>query len=61
MRWYHKLPLRLRSLFRRNKADEELNDELQFHLQYQIDDYIARGMPPENARTAALRSLGGME
>jgi putative ABC transport system permease protein len=61
MRWYHKLPLRLRSLFRRNKADQELNDELQLHLQYQIDEYIARGMTPENARAAALRSLGGME
>src|SRR5262245_22789295 len=61
MRWHHKLPLRLRSIFRRNKADQELNDELQFHLQHQMDEYIARGMTPENARAAALRSLGGME
>ena len=61
MRWYHKLPLRLRSLFRRHKADQELNDELQFHLQQQIEEYVAQGMTQENARVAALRSLGGME
>ena len=60
MRWQHKLSLRLRSIFRRNRADQELNDELQSHLQYQMDEYIARGMSPEDARAAAVRSLGGM-
>ena len=61
MRWYYKLPLRLRSLFRRNKTDQELNEELESHLQYQMDEYIAQGMYPEEARYAALRSVGGME
>src|SRR5262245_47517883 len=61
MRWYHKLPLRLRSLFGCSKADQELNDELQFHLQQQVDEYVAQGMSPEAARAAALQSLGGME
>ena len=36
VRWYYKLPLRLRSLFRRNKAELDLSEELQFHLQNQI-------------------------
>ena len=58
MRWLHKLPLRLRSLFRKQQADQELDAELQFHLQAQIDEYIAKGMPVEEARHAALRSLG---
>lgn len=31
MRWYYKLPLRLRSLFRRNNAELDLSEELQFH------------------------------
>jgi putative ABC transport system permease protein len=61
MRWYYKLPLRLRSLFRKNKADLDLSDELQFHLQSQIDEYVAGGMDAQEARAAALRSLGGME
>jgi predicted permease len=61
MRWYYKLPLRLRSLFRKDKADLDLSDELQFHLQNQIDEYLAGGMDAQEARHAALRSLGGVE
>jgi macrolide transport system ATP-binding/permease protein len=61
MRWYYKLPLRLGSLFRKNQAEQDLSDELQFHLRNQIDEYVALGMAPEEARRAALRSLGGVE
>lgn len=61
MRWHNKLALRLRSLFRRNRADQELNDEIHFHLQQQISEFFAQGMSPEDARYAALRSLGGMQ
>src|SRR5215469_8728428 len=61
MRWRYKLPLRLHSLFRKNKAEMELSDELQFHLQNQIDEYVAQGMSPREARRSALRSLGGVE
>jgi macrolide transport system ATP-binding/permease protein len=51
----------MRSLFRRRQADRELGDEFQFHLQCQIDEYVAKGMGPEEARYAALRLLGGIE
>ena len=61
MRWYYKLPLRLRSLFRKDRVELDLNDELQFHLQNQIDEYAKQGMNPQEARRAALRSLGGVE
>jgi putative ABC transport system permease protein len=61
MRWLYQFPLRLRSLFRKRQADRELNDEFQFHLEHQIEDFLARGMSKEEARLAALRSLGGME
>ena len=61
LRWYYKLPLRMRSVFRKNKADLDLSEELQFHLQNQIDEYVAQGMDPQEARRAALRSLGGIE
>jgi len=33
MRWVHNLRLRLRSLFRRSRVEQELNAELQFHLE----------------------------
>jgi predicted permease len=61
MRWNYKFPLRLHSLFRNDKAELDLHDELQFHLQNQIDEYVAQGMEPQEARYAALRSLGGVE
>lgn len=61
MRWYYKFPLRLRSLFRKDKADLDLSDELQFHLQNQIDLFVGQGMSPQQARRAALQSLGGVE
>jgi predicted permease len=61
MRWYYKLPLRLRSLFRKDKAELELSEELQFHLQNQIDEFVTRGMDAKEARHAAFRSLGGVE
>src|SRR5258707_8030453 len=61
MRWYYKLPLRLRSIFHKNRAELDLSEELQFHLQNQIDEYVAEGMNPKEARHAALRSLGGIE
>jgi len=61
VRCYHKLPLRLRSLLHRKKAELELSEELQFHLQNQVEEYVAQGMDAQEARYAALRSLGGVE
>ena len=61
MRWYYKLPLRLRSLFLKDRAEMDLSDELQFHLQNQIDEFVAQGMNPQEARRAARQSLGGVE
>src|SRR5690348_7673794 len=61
MRLLHILPLRLRSLFRKQAADQDLYDELQFHLQHQIDEYLAEGMNSEEAGYAALRSIGSLQ
>jgi putative ABC transport system permease protein len=61
MRWTYKLPMRLRSLFRKNRVETELSEELRFHLERLIEENIARGMTPQEARYAALRDLGGVE
>jgi len=61
MRWIYKLPLRLRSLFRRSRVEKELSDELRFHLEKLIEEKVGKGMTPEEARYAALRELGGVE
>lgn len=60
-RWIYKLPLRLRSLFRKDDAENELHEELRFHLQELAGQNEARGMTPEQARRAALREMGGVE
>src|SRR5215469_1375210 len=60
MRWTHKLPLRLRSLFWKQRADAELDEELEFHVYEQAAAYVAQGMRPDDARYAALRALGGV-
>jgi len=53
------LRLRWRSLFRRDSVERELDKELAFHLAQQIEENIAHGMNPREAREAALRTLGG--
>jgi putative ABC transport system permease protein len=55
------LRLRLRSLFRSRSVEQELTDELQYHLERLIDDHIAAGVSPADARYAALREMGAME
>ncbi|HEV2488360.1 MAG TPA: ABC transporter permease [Candidatus Acidoferrales bacterium] len=59
--WLYTVPLRMRSLFRRRRADMELDDELRDHIARKTQDYMARGMTPPEARRAALIELGGLE
>jgi predicted permease len=58
--WFYTLPLRLRTFFRSKEVDLELKDELSGHLEQQIEENVAAGMSPEEARYAALRALGGI-
>jgi putative ABC transport system permease protein len=57
----NKLRLRLRALFFKSKMEDELDEEVRFHLEREIEENIARGMTPEEARSAAMRSFGGVE
>src|SRR5262245_60277548 len=59
--WFYTVPLRLRSLFRRSQVEQELDEELRYHIERQIEEHIAKGMTPEEARYAALRAMGGVE
>lgn len=52
---------RFRSLFIRLKAERDLNDELQHHLDLKTQENVEAGMTPEEARYAALRAFGGVE
>jgi predicted permease len=53
--------LRVTSLVAGTNADRELDEELRDHVERQIDANIAAGMTPDQARTAALRAMGGIE
>ena len=59
--WLYRIPLRLRSLFRRRDVERELDEELQEHLEQQTKRNMALGMTPEEARYAARRAMGGIE
>ena len=58
MRLLHGLLERLRVLFRRNRFESDLEEELRFHLEELTRRNIERGMSAEEAATAARRSLG---
>jgi predicted permease len=60
MRVLDKARLRLRSLCCRPNVDFELEAELRFHLDQLIEENISSGMPPEEARRAAQRMIGGI-
>ena len=59
--WLYTIPLRLRSLFRRRQADQELDDELRDHVERKTQEYNAKGLVPEEARRQALIEMGGIE
>ena len=59
--WFYTIPLRLRSLFRRSQMERELEEEFQLHLAQQIEQEVAMGKSPEEARYAGLRAMDGME
>ena len=59
-RWWSVVRMRLRSLVRRERVDRDLDRELRFHLEQQVEENLAAGMPPGEARFAALRRLGGV-
>jgi predicted permease len=59
--WIYTIPLRLRSLFRRSQLERELDEELQLHLAQRIEQQLAAGKTPDEARYAALRTMDGIE
>src|ERR1051326_8386834 len=61
MRWFYTLPLRLKSIFRSAQVEREMDDELRFHFEHKIEEGIADGLSPQEARDAALRAMDGLE
>src|SRR5262245_66393734 len=59
--WRYIVPLRLRSLLRREQVEQELDEELRYHVDRNIDEYIDKGLTPEEAQSAAMRGIRGIE
>jgi putative ABC transport system permease protein len=53
--------IRLGNLFRRQRREREMAEELESHVQMHIKDNLGSGMTPEEARRQALIKLGGVE
>jgi predicted permease len=57
---------RLESRWRRylsffgTRPERDVDDELAFHVQARVDEYVAAGMDPDAARAAALERLGDL-
>src|SRR5881628_77690 len=57
----HKLRLRFRALFQKQKLDAQMDDEMRSHIEMQTQENIDSGMHPDEARYAALRQFGWVE
>jgi predicted permease len=57
----HDLIFRLRALLRHRRAEDDMREELQYHLERQSEKYVQAGLPPEEARRKARIALGGEE
>src|SRR5262245_2043 len=51
---------RIAGIFTRFRQDADLRDELQSHLDMETEEYIRRGMSPDEARRRALMASGGL-
>ena len=51
---------RIAGIFTRHRADDELREEFEGHLEMETAEYIRRGMTPDEARRQALVSSGGL-
>src|SRR5690349_4909531 len=59
--WFYILPLRLRSLLKRNRVEQELDEELRYHLEQLYAEFSAKGLSPKEARYLALRAMHGVD
>src|SRR6185295_10683123 len=51
----------MRNLFRHERVDKDLDEEIRSYFDALVEEKLAAGMPPEEARRAAAIELGGVE
>jgi len=60
MEWFKILMARLRALFRRESVLRDIEEELHVHVEMETEKNIKRGMAPDEARAAAMKSFGDL-
>ena len=61
MIWLRYMRGRFQALFKKERLDREMSEEMRSHIEMQIQENIGAGMKPEQARHAALRQFGQVE
>ena len=59
-RWWDIIRMRFRSLLKRQRVESELDREMRYHLERQVDENIRARMNAQEAREAAARMFGGV-
>src|SRR5205807_1485493 len=60
MRWSNLFITRLRALLRREDILDDIEEEMRSHIELETETNLERGMKPDEARVAALRSFGNL-
>ena len=60
MDWLRTIFSRCRAFFAEKKLDDELNEELESHIEFAIQENLTHGMSEDDARTRAVRQFGGL-
>lgn len=55
------LRYRVRAIVRRNTLEQELDDELRFHIEHEAEKYVRAGMPRSEAVHRARLAFGGVD
>src|SRR6185436_14745898 len=55
------LRLKLRALLTQSSVEQELDDEIRFHLEQEINKNLRLGMSEDEARRRAMAHFGGVE
>ena len=58
MTWWKVFLDRLRALFDGDAVHREIDEEVQFHIEMRTEEYVRKGMSPEEARREAERRFG---
>ncbi len=61
MSWFARPLRKLRALFKRQQLDADMAEEMQHHIELQIEENLASGMSPAEARLTAQRQFGHVE